>query len=79
MNLLSRVITNKQFKCTIKLLKSIPITKIHILARVKYKFKFKGVALEKIGNFEEAILVYDLCLKLNPNFAYAYINKGWAN
>ena len=35
-----------------------------------------GVALENLGKYDEAIIMYDHSLKLNPNYALAYYNKG---
>ena len=35
-----------------------------------------GVALENLGKYDEAIIMYDHALKLNPNDAGTYCNKG---
>ena len=41
------------------------------------RFKFNlGVALENLGKFDEAIIMFDNALKINSNEIYAYINKG---
>ncbi|KAM3127141.1 hypothetical protein pb186bvf_020758 [Paramecium bursaria] len=39
---------------------------------------FLGIALSKLGKFEEAIIIYDLALKINPNAADLYLNKAAA-
>jgi tetratricopeptide (TPR) repeat protein len=38
----------------------------------------KGVALEKMGQYKEAIESYDAALAINPSFLQAYQNKGVA-
>lgn len=38
----------------------------------------KGVALAKLGKYEEAIECYDKVIELNPNYAPAWYNKGVA-
>ena len=35
-----------------------------------------GVALYKLGKFNEAILMYDRAIQINPKNAEAYYNKG---
>ncbi|SPR15244.1 TPR repeat-containing protein 03 [Orientia tsutsugamushi] len=37
----------------------------------------KGVCLDKLGQFQEAIKNFDLAIKYNPNDAEAYYNKGF--
>ena len=40
---------------------------------------FPGIALEGLGKFEEAIMMYDQYLKINPNDPVAYFNKGMSS
>lgn len=35
-----------------------------------------GLSLHKLGKYEEAILCYEECIKLKPNFASGYHYKG---
>ena len=35
-----------------------------------------GVALENLGKYDEAIIMFDHALKSNPNNAVIYTNKG---
>ena len=37
---------------------------------------FSGNSLYYLRKYEEAIIMYDHALKINPNDAKAYINKG---
>ena len=37
---------------------------------------FLGVALNNLGKFDEAIVMYDRALKINPNESKIYFNKG---
>ena len=38
-----------------------------ILIKVEYFDLFSGVALTNLGKFDEAIIIYDRALKINPN------------
>ncbi len=38
----------------------------------------RGVVLDKLGRYEEALESYDQAIKLNPNHAKAYHNKSIA-
>ena len=35
-----------------------------------------GIALGRLGKFDEAIKMYDRALKINPNYKEAYYNSG---
>ena len=51
----------------------------HILIKARYLKIFqkkKGVALKFLGKFDEAIIMYNHVLKIDPNEFIAYINKG---
>ena len=51
------------------------IRPIHI--KVKLWIYSLGVAFEAMGKFNEAILMYDRAIKINPNNALTYYNKGF--
>ena len=38
-----------------------------IQIKVKNKYNFQGISLDKLGRFEEAIKMYDMALLINPN------------
>ena len=48
----------------------------HTPIKVRVIDLFSGVALMNLGKFEEAIIMYDRALKINPNDAKTYLNKG---
>ena len=47
-----------------------------ILIKVKKKVIIIGMALKELGYITEAISMYDLALRINPNDATLYYNKG---
>ena len=47
-----------------------------ILIKVGYFDLFSGVALRNLEKFDEAIIMYDRALKINPYDCTAYVNKG---
>ena len=36
----------------------------------------KGLALNKLGRYDEAIKAYDEAIRLDPNYAYPWYNRG---
>lgn len=38
----------------------------------------KGDALNRIGNFSEAIAAYDMALEIDPKYVNAWDGKGWS-
>ena len=48
----------------------------HMPVKVRVFYVFSGDALDFLGKFEEAIIMYDRALKINPNNAKTYVNKG---
>nr|WP_252831248.1 tetratricopeptide repeat protein [Orientia tsutsugamushi] len=42
-----------------------------------YAYYNKGVCLDKLGQYQEAIESYNLAIKYNPNLAEANYNKGF--
>ncbi len=38
----------------------------------------KGIALYKLGKYQEAITSYDKAIEIDPNYAKAWHNKGLA-
>ena len=48
----------------------------HTPIKVRVIDLFSGVALMNLGKFEEAIIMYDRALKINPNDAETYTDKG---
>lgn len=44
--------------------------------KVNILLYYSGVALEKLGKFNEAIVMFDRSIQLNPNQAGVYFNKG---
>ena len=37
---------------------------------------YKGICLDDLQRYEEAIQMFDIAIKLNPQFSEAYYNKG---
>ena len=48
----------------------------HILTKVRYLNLISGLAFDNLGKFDDAIKMYNQALKINPNDANAYVNKG---
>jgi tetratricopeptide (TPR) repeat protein len=42
----------------------------------KEAYNAKGSALKCLGEYEQAIQVYDQAIKIDPNFKEVYLNKG---
>ena len=49
---------------------------IHIIIKVQDSDLIVGVSLEKLGKVDEAIIMYDGALYINPNHENSYYNKG---
>ena len=49
---------------------------MHMLTKVRVLDLIPGVAFDNLGKFDDAIKMYNQALKINPNDANAYINKG---
>jgi tetratricopeptide (TPR) repeat protein len=47
-------------------------------AKDKQAWVSKGDALNRMGNFSEAITAYDTALKIDPNYVNALDGKGWS-
>ena len=48
-----------------------------IIIKVKDFFIiFSGMALKELQKFNDAIMMYEMAIKINPNYANAYVNKG---
>ena len=39
----------------------------HIQIKVKKRYNFQGISLNRLGRFEDAIKMYDMALLINPN------------
>ena len=53
------------------------MTQEHIIAKVRSLDLFSsGVALDHLRKYDEAIIMYNHALKLDPNDAGTYCNKG---
>ena len=48
----------------------------HILIKVKISSYYSGNTLLELHKFNDAIIMYDSAIKINPNDARAYSNKG---
>ena len=48
----------------------------HILTKVKISSYNSGNALHELDKYNDAIIMYDSAIKINPNYATAYFNKG---
>ena len=48
----------------------------HILTKVNISSYNTGTALRKLNKHNDAIIMYDSAIKINPNDATAYFNKG---
>jgi tetratricopeptide (TPR) repeat protein len=49
---------------------------LEIDPKYAYAWSNKGLALQNLGKYEEAIRCYDEALEINPKYAYAWNNKG---
>ena len=47
-------------------------------AKDKQTWVSKGDALNRMGNFSQAITAYDTALKIDPNYVNALDGKGWS-
>lgn len=47
----------------------------YIRIKVKIHNNYKGLALKKLGKFNDAIIMYDRALLINPNDADTYHRK----
>ena len=48
----------------------------HILTKVKISSYYSGNALHELHKYNDAIIMYDSAIQINPNYAKAYFNKG---
>ena len=70
----------KLFKCMIKPYNW--ILNIHRLTLIKVEKIYIydiGSALDDLKRYGEAIQIFDKAIQLNPQYSFAYINKGWKN
>ena len=62
----------KQLLCTMVLYKYNQILLKHISIKVRILTYFLGTALAGIHKYNDAIIMYDRCIKINPNFSEAF-------
>ena len=60
----------------IVLLKLIQMMPQHILTKVQISSYYSGNALHEQHKYNDAIIMFDRAIQINPNYATAYFNKG---
>ena len=50
---------------------------MHTLIKVNYLSLISGIALINLGKYDEAIIMYDNALQINPLNADTYSKKGY--
>ena len=58
------------------LFKSIQMMLQHILTKVKISSYSSANALHELHKYNDAIIMFDRAIQINPNDASAYFNKG---